>query len=79
MSLNTLENEFIEQTFSERYTLFDEANVCQNLTKEHIISTEKKVPTLGVMVVGLGGNNGSTLVAGILANKKKMSWETKAG
>jgi myo-inositol-1-phosphate synthase len=31
------------------------------------------------MVVGLGGNNGSTLVAGILANKKKMSWETKAG
>jgi myo-inositol-1-phosphate synthase len=24
------------------------------------------------MLVGLGGNNGSTLVAGILANKKKI-------
>lgn len=47
--------------------------------KEHKIATEKKVPKLGVMLVGLGGNNGSTLVAGILANKQKLSWETKNG
>jgi myo-inositol-1-phosphate synthase len=32
-----------------------------------------------VLLVGLGGNNGSTLVAGILANKKKISWESKNG
>jgi myo-inositol-1-phosphate synthase len=31
------------------------------------------------MLVGLGGNNGSTFVAGILANKKKQTWETKVG
>lgn len=31
------------------------------------------------MLVGLGGNNGSTLVAGILANKHRLSWETKNG
>ena len=31
------------------------------------------------MLVGLGGNNGSTFVAGILANKLKTSWETKRG
>jgi len=37
------------------------------------------VPKLGVMLVGLGGNNGSTFTAGILANSKKMSWETKRG
>lgn len=30
-------------------------------------------------MVGLGGNNGSTLVAGILANKKKLTWEAKTG
>lgn len=30
----------------------------------------RKVPKLGVMLVGLGGNNGTTLVAGILANKQ---------
>jgi myo-inositol-1-phosphate synthase len=47
--------------------------------KEHKIVTERKVPRLGVMLVGLGGNNGSTLVAGILANKQNLSWETKNG
>ncbi len=31
------------------------------------------------MLVGLGGNNGSTFTAGILANKLKQSWETKNG
>ena len=29
------------------------------------------------MLVGLGGNNVSTFVAGILANKKQTNWETK--
>jgi myo-inositol-1-phosphate synthase len=37
--------------------------------KEHEIVTDKRVPKLGVMLVGLGGNNGSTFVAGLLANK----------
>lgn len=31
------------------------------------------------MLVGLGGNNGSTFVAGILANKHKLKWDTKNG
>ena len=31
------------------------------------------------MIVGLGGNNGSTMVAGIIANKKKLEWETRQG
>jgi myo-inositol-1-phosphate synthase len=31
------------------------------------------------MLVGLGGNNGSTFVAGLIANKKKIEWETKMG
>jgi len=31
------------------------------------------------MLVGLGGNNGSTMVAGILANKYKMTWPTRQG
>ena len=43
------------------------------------IETVSKVPKLGVMLVGLGGNNGTTFAAGILANKKKQSWETKRG
>ena len=31
------------------------------------------------MLVGWGGNNGSTATAGILANKLKMTWNTKEG
>jgi len=41
--------------------------------------TQRKVPKLGVMLVGLGGNNGSTVVAGCIANREKISWRTKNG
>lgn len=41
--------------------------------------TELHVPKVGVMLVGLGGNNGTTVTAAILANKHRMSFETKDG
>ena len=44
-----------------------------------VFKTERHVPKLGVMLVGWGGNNGSTLTAGLLANKHNISWRTKAG
>jgi myo-inositol-1-phosphate synthase len=31
------------------------------------------------MLVGLGGNNGSTFTAGVLANRKQLHWDTKNG
>lgn len=31
------------------------------------------------MLVGWGGNNGSTLTASIIANKLKMQWKTRKG
>jgi myo-inositol-1-phosphate synthase len=40
---------------------------------------EKKLPRLGVMLVGLGGNNGSTVVAGAIANREGITWRTKNG
>ena len=48
---------------------------------EHLFEfkTERKVPKLGLMLVGWGGNNGSTITAGILANKNQLSWNTKEG
>ena len=46
---------------------------------EYQFRTQRKVPKLGLMLVGWGGNNGSTCTAGILANKMKMEWETKHG
>ncbi|KAG9509241.1 Inositol-3-phosphate synthase 1-B [Fragariocoptes setiger] len=41
--------------------------------------TQSKAPKTGVMLVGWGGNNGTTLTGAILANKHKMSFETKDG
>ena len=40
---------------------------------------ERRVPKLGVMLVGWGGNNGSTVTAGIIANRRGLSWETREG
>ena len=37
------------------------------------------VPKTGVMLVGWGGNNGTTITAGILANKQKLKWNDKKG
>lgn len=38
-----------------------------------------KPAKLGVMLVGLGGNNGSTFTAAILANKHNIEFQTKEG
>uniref|UniRef100_J3N247 Inositol-3-phosphate synthase 1 n=1 Tax=Oryza brachyantha TaxID=4533 RepID=J3N247_ORYBR len=39
--------------------------------------TSTNVPKLGVMLVGWGGNNGTTLTAGVIANREGVSWATK--
>jgi myo-inositol-1-phosphate synthase len=41
--------------------------------------TNTKVPKTGVMLIGWGGNNGSTLTAGVLANRHHLKWMTKRG
>ncbi|KAF7562239.1 hypothetical protein G7046_g1906 [Stylonectria norvegica] len=40
---------------------------------------DRKVPKTGMMLVGWGGNNGTTVTAGILANRRKLAWDTKEG
>ncbi|KAK0616020.1 myo-inositol-1-phosphate synthase [Bombardia bombarda] len=40
---------------------------------------DRKVPKLGAMLVGWGGNNGSTVTAGIIANRRGLVWETREG
>lgn len=41
--------------------------------------SEPKKSKLGVMLVGMGGNNGSTFVSSILARQKNIRWENKNG
>ncbi|KAF2646242.1 Myo-inositol-1-phosphate synthase [Massarina eburnea CBS 473.64] len=40
---------------------------------------DRKIPKTGVMLVGLGGNNGTTVTAGLLANRRGLVWDTKEG
>jgi myo-inositol-1-phosphate synthase len=40
---------------------------------------DRKIPKLGVMLVGWGGNNGTTVTAGIIANRRGLTWETREG
>eukprot|EP00004_Rigifila_ramosa_P027785 TRINITY_DN916_c0_g1_i1.p1 TRINITY_DN916_c0_g1~~TRINITY_DN916_c0_g1_i1.p1 ORF type:complete len:507 (+),score=128.17 TRINITY_DN916_c0_g1_i1:1746-3266(+) len=49
------------------------------ISKSVQTSTLRKVPKTGVMIVGLGGNNGTTFVAGIIANREGISWKTTKG
>lgn len=53
--------------------------VVQPTRTEYEFSVDRRVPKLGVMLVGLGGNNGTTVAAGILANKHGITWMTKDG
>ncbi|KAI9749971.1 MAG: Myo-inositol-1-phosphate synthase [Lichina confinis] len=40
---------------------------------------ERDVGRVGMMLVGWGGNNGSTVTAGILANRLGLVWDTREG
>ena len=70
----------MKTSYVNRYTTIDDSENISinedllNIDVQNII--EKK---LGVMIVGLGGNNGSTFIAGLLAHKKNLQWENKEG
>lgn len=40
---------------------------------------DRKIPKVGMMLVGWGGNNGTTVTAGIIANRRGLEWETREG
>lgn len=46
---------------------------------KYTFKTNTKVPKMGLMLVGLGGNNGTTTAAMCIANKNKITWQTKNG
>ncbi|NXT26708.1 INO1A synthase, partial [Syrrhaptes paradoxus] len=78
----TYSRDFIEA----KYT-YSTVHVCpeNGVTKVRPCSTRftfrtgRHVPRLGVMLVGWGGNNGTTVTAAVLANKLGLSWMTKTG
>ena len=53
--------------------------VAQPVSTVYDFKTDRQVPKTGLMLVGWGGNNGSTVTAGIIANRNKLSWESREG
>ncbi|KAH6875771.1 hypothetical protein BKA58DRAFT_419228 [Alternaria rosae] len=79
--------EYTEDTIKSKYT-YRTTDVTKNddgkyvaIPKETLydFKVDRKIPKTGVMLVGWGGNNGTTVTAGIIANKRNLVWETKEG
>lgn len=45
----------------------------------YTFKTDRRIPKVGVMLAGWGGNNGTTVTGAILANKLGLTWNTKEG
>ncbi|KAH9927747.1 Myo-inositol-1-phosphate synthase [Fomitopsis serialis] len=75
-------DEHITSTFTNRsaaVAVTDGQYVVTPTTKQYQLQTARKVSKTGLLMVGWGGNNGSTLSATILANRHNIVWRTKAG
>lgn len=51
----------------------------KKVAKTFEFKTDTKIPKVGLMMVGIGGNNGTTVCATVLANRHNISWSTKTG
>ncbi|XP_066992468.2 inositol-3-phosphate synthase isoform X2 [Anabrus simplex] len=74
--------EYIEADYNYQITNVQEIGnklVATPVSSRLHIRTRRQVPRLGLMLVGWGGNNGSTVTAALIANKHRMSWNTKEG
>jgi myo-inositol-1-phosphate synthase len=53
--------------------------IAEPVNKKFFFKVKRKIPKVGIMLVGWGGNNGSTLTAGIIANRHGVKWMNKSG
>ncbi|KAI3385796.1 hypothetical protein SNEBB_000837 [Seison nebaliae] len=74
--------EYIHSQYQYQTSIVDRIGNSYKIQPKNIecrLRTERTVPKLGVMLVGWGGNNGSTLTGAVLANRFKLEWETRNG
>ncbi|MBN3323034.1 INO1A synthase, partial [Atractosteus spatula] len=73
---------YIEAQYSYHTSAVSRDNGTYKVTPRsthYTFRTERKLPKLGVMLVGWGGNNGTTVTAAVLANRLGLTWRTKTG
>ncbi|ELR02872.1 Myo-inositol-1-phosphate synthase [Pseudogymnoascus destructans] len=86
-TVNSPNVEYTDATIKSKYTYCttsvskDEAGKYVATPKETVydFKVERAIPKTGMMLVGLGGNNGSTVTAGIIANRRNLTWPTREG
>ena len=49
------------------------------MQQNYRFKTKRDSGKVGLMLIGMGGNNGTTLIGGLIANKHKLSWRNKKG
>jgi myo-inositol-1-phosphate synthase len=72
----------IKSTYTYRTTKVTRAGgkyIAEPLETQYDFNVERKVGKVGLMLVGWGGNNGSTVTAGIIANRDGLTWESREG
>lgn len=85
----TVKSDRVKETESEiiseyeyRNTLIEEVDgrmvVVPSVTN-YTFKTDKRVPRTGLLLVGWGGNNGSTITGSIISNREGINWRTKSG
>ena len=78
---------YTENEIRSKYT-YRTTSVTQNgqgkyvaMPKEMVydFKVQRQVGKVGMMLVGWGGNNGTTVTAGIIANRRGLVWDTREG
>jgi len=76
-------NNLIESQYDYATTTVEAAAngdiTCTPKVSKIVFKTVQKPRKTGVLLVGWGGNNGTTVTAGIIANRKALKWRTKEG
>ena len=80
-------NEFITAQYEYQNTHIErvagpdgkEELIAKPFKQEFEFRTSRAVPKTGLMLVGIGGNNGTTITATILANRHQIQWHNKEG
>jgi myo-inositol-1-phosphate synthase len=75
-------DEYITASFQNRgaeVTISNGQYIVNPTTQSFEFQTKRSPSKTGLMMIGVGGNNGTTLCATILANRHNIIWHTKQG
>lgn len=75
---DSIQTKYVYQTTSVKQTATGKY-VASPMEAVYDFKVDRKVPKVGMMLVGWGGNNGSTVTAGIIANRRGLVWDTREG